>query len=107
MSELNTENNIQRYNPDINFGLSDEQVQSRISQNLINIDKNISTKKTSDIIKNNIFTLFNFIYTRKVNSFFIREYFFRVCAIVLEEPPFSITISLSTLDVLTLPRDDL
>ena len=61
MSELNTENNIQRYNPDINFGLSDEQVQSRISQNLINIDKNISTKKTSDIIKNNIFTLFNFI----------------------------------------------
>lgn len=52
---------ITRYNPDYNYGLSKEQVKNRISEGLVNLDKNISTKKNSDIIKNNIFTLFNFI----------------------------------------------
>ena len=58
----NTENlNIQRYHPKTNFGLSREQVKNRINEKLVNEDKSISTKSIKDIIKENTFTLFNFV----------------------------------------------
>ncbi len=58
----NTEHpNIQRYHPKIEFGLSKNEVKNRIKQGLVNIDKSISTKSTGDIIKENTFTLFNFV----------------------------------------------
>ena len=59
MNHLNTE--IQRYSPTNNFGLSHEQVKKRISDGLVNVDKNTASKSTSDIVKDNLFTLFNFI----------------------------------------------
>ncbi len=58
----NTENsNIQRYHPKIEFGLSKNEIKSRIKQGLLNVDKSISTKSTGDIIRENTFTLFNFV----------------------------------------------
>jgi len=59
MSHLHQE--IQRYSPTNNLGLSHEQVKKRISEGLVNVDKNIASKSTSDIVKDNLFTLFNFI----------------------------------------------
>ena len=53
--------NIQRYHPKIELGLNKDEVKSRIKQGLVNIDKSISTKSTKDIIKENTFTLFNFV----------------------------------------------
>ncbi len=52
---------ITRYNPKIDFGLSIEQVKSRFKEGLYNLDKTIATKSVLDIVKDNIFTLFNFI----------------------------------------------
>lgn len=60
MNESPTEN-IQRYSPSNDCGLSTAQVQERISQGLTNSDKSNSTKSISAIIKSNLFTLFNFI----------------------------------------------
>lgn len=53
--------NIERYNPKSNFGLTNKEVKSRFQDGLINVDKSIATKSDSDIIKDNLFTLFNFI----------------------------------------------
>ena len=61
MNESPTEN-IQRYSPSNDCGLSTAQVQERISQGLTNSDKSNSTKSISAIIKSNLFTLFNLIY---------------------------------------------
>ena len=53
--------NVQRYHPKIELGLNKNEVKNRIKQGLVNIDKSISTKSTKDIIKENTFTLFNFV----------------------------------------------
>jgi len=54
-------NNIVRYNPDIKYGLSTEEVKKRFEQNLVNYDTSVKTKKIPDIIKGNLFTLFNLL----------------------------------------------
>ncbi len=51
----------ERYEPPISFGLSKQQVKKRVSEGLTNIDKTISSKSVSSIVKDNLFTLFNFI----------------------------------------------
>ncbi len=51
----------ERYEPPISFGLSKHQVKKRVSEGLTNIDKTISSKSVSSIVKDNLFTLFNFI----------------------------------------------
>ncbi|MGN1044232.1 MAG: HAD-IC family P-type ATPase [Acutalibacteraceae bacterium] len=56
-----TENKIIRYHPKENFGLSDKEIKSRINDGLVNVDKSIKTKSTSDIIKDNTLTLFNIL----------------------------------------------
>ena len=53
--------NVQRYHPKMELGLNKNEVKNRIKQGLVNIDKSISTKSTKDIIKENTFTLFNFV----------------------------------------------
>lgn len=55
------EQEITRYNPDINFGLSTEQVNKRIDEKLINYDSSVPTKSIKQIIFENFFTLFNFL----------------------------------------------
>ncbi len=55
------EKNIKRYNPNINIGLSDEQVNERIESNLINFDTSVPTKSIKEILFKNFFTLFNFL----------------------------------------------
>lgn len=50
-----------RYNPDINKGLSNEEVNKRIEENLINYDSSVPTKSIKQIIFDNFFTLFNFL----------------------------------------------
>ena len=52
---------IPRYQPDIDFGLSEEQIQDRKNKNFVNNDTSVPTKTISKIIKDNLFTLFNFI----------------------------------------------
>lgn len=52
---------IKRYNPKCNFGLTKKEVKERIKDDLVNIDKSISTKSNLDIIKDNLLTLFNLI----------------------------------------------
>lgn len=53
--------NIERFNVDIRKGLSTELVKLRFSQGLSNTDTSIPSQSVTDIIKNNIFTLFNLI----------------------------------------------
>ena len=50
-----------RYNPDINVGLTDLQVEKRYIDKLVNYDTNIKTKSIKYIIFSNIFTLFNLL----------------------------------------------
>ena len=50
-----------RYNPDINKGLTNEQVNKRIEENLVNYDSSVPTKSIKQIIFENFFTLFNFL----------------------------------------------
>jgi len=50
-----------RYNPNMNKGLTEQQVNERVSNNLVNYDTSVPTKKISQIILGNIFTLFNFL----------------------------------------------
>lgn len=56
-----TTENIVRYDPKIDFGLSEEQINERIENHLINEEMSIPTKTIPHIIKNNLFTLFNLI----------------------------------------------
>ena len=53
--------NVVRYHPDCNVGLTNEQVQERISHNLINYNDAPPTKTIKQIIIGNFFTYFNFI----------------------------------------------
>ena len=50
-----------RYNPNINIGLTDKQVEERYKDNLVNFDTEVPTKSVKQIITNNIFTIFNFL----------------------------------------------
>ena len=58
----------ERYESPISFGLSKQQVKKRISEGLTNIDKTICSKSVSSIIKDNLFTLFNFINFININK---------------------------------------
>lgn len=55
------EQKIKRYNVDINKGLSNEQVNKRINDGLVNYDTSVPTKSIKQIIFENFFTLFNFL----------------------------------------------
>ena len=55
------ENDIIRYNPEPNTGLSDKQFLDRKNTGLVNKDVSIPTKTIPRIIKDNLFTLFNLI----------------------------------------------
>lgn len=50
-----------RFNPDINQGLTEQQVQQRISQGKTNKASNMQTKSLGQILKDNVCTLFNLI----------------------------------------------
>ncbi len=50
-----------RYTPDISSGLTSEQVQKRIEENLCNRESKSNTKTSGQIIRQNLFTLFNFV----------------------------------------------
>ena len=55
------EQKTKRFNPDLNIGLTDEQVNKRIEENLVNYDSSIPTKSIKQIISGNFLTLFNFL----------------------------------------------
>ncbi len=50
-----------RYNPNINEGLSNEQVELRIKEGLVHHDVTVPTKSIKEIIFTNVFTAFNFL----------------------------------------------
>ena len=50
-----------RYNPDIETGLTDKQVEERKKNKLVNYDTVVPTKTVTQIIATNIFTIFNFL----------------------------------------------
>ena len=50
-----------RYNPGVKEGLNNEQVNERISNNLVNFNDQPPTKTVKQIIMSNFFTYFNFI----------------------------------------------
>ena len=52
---------IERFNPDISKGLTDEQVEQRKKENLVNYDTSVPTKSIKRILFENFFTLFNFL----------------------------------------------
>ena len=52
---------MERYNPNYKEGLTLEQVQERISNNLVNYNDQPPTKSIKKIIASNFFTYFNFI----------------------------------------------
>lgn len=52
---------ITRFHPEITEGLSQSQVEKRKEEGLVNYDTAIPTKTVGQIIKNNVFTLFNFL----------------------------------------------
>ncbi len=52
---------IKRFRPNIKFGLTKEQVEERINDNLTNKEIDTSTKAIKEILKENIITLFNII----------------------------------------------
>lgn len=55
------EQEIKRFNPNIDTGLTDEQINSRIEEKLVNYDSSVPTKSFKQIIFDNFFTLFNFL----------------------------------------------
>ena len=52
---------MKRYNPDLNIGLTNEEISKRIEENLVHKDVSVKTKSIKDIIRTNFFTLFNFL----------------------------------------------
>ncbi len=52
---------MERLNPDITYGLSNQEVKEQIKKGLVHKDKTIPTKSVSLIILSNIFTLFNLL----------------------------------------------
>ena len=61
MSVVRCMSNIVRYHPNSNVGLTNEQVNSRIENNLVNYNDAPPTKTVKQIIMGNFFTYFNFI----------------------------------------------
>ena len=59
MKKRNEPKIIERYNPDINIGLTDEQVSGRYKDKLSNKTKNNVSKSYFSIFASNIFTYFN------------------------------------------------
>ena len=55
------ENEVIRYQPNPKIGLTEKQIENRIQHNLINHDTTIKTKTIPQIIRGNIFTLFNLL----------------------------------------------
>lgn len=53
--------NIERYSPDPSIGLSDEQVQTRKAQSLVNGESEIKTKSVGQIIRENVINPFNIL----------------------------------------------
>ena len=56
---MNINNNIERFNADLNQGLSSEQVSLRKKQKLINKSKKAFGKSYTEIIISNVFSFFN------------------------------------------------
>ena len=52
---------MERFNPNLNEGLSSKQVKLRIEQGLLNKEAIVPTKTISRIIRDNVFTLFNLL----------------------------------------------
>lgn len=52
---------MERYNPDVNKGLTKEQVEERFRENLNYTDVSVPTKTIKRIVSDNFFTLFNFL----------------------------------------------
>ena len=52
---------MERYEPNIKEGLTKEQVEKRIQENLVNIDHQPKTKSIKEIITSNFFNYFNFL----------------------------------------------
>ena len=50
-----------RYNPKINEGLNQKEVENRIKNGYVNYNANVETKSIGNIIFNNVFTLFNIL----------------------------------------------
>ena len=61
-NNLDAPKTIYRYNPNINEGLSSVQVHERIKNNLSNHTEADKTHSVKNIIKQNVFTYFNFIF---------------------------------------------
>lgn len=53
---------VERYDPEYNKGLTDEQVKERNRQGLTNVTVDTSSKTVKDIVKENVFTYFNLIF---------------------------------------------
>ncbi len=53
------EEKIERYFPEINKGLSEEQIEKRKQENLVNQDTTVPTKSIKSIISSNFLTIFN------------------------------------------------
>ena len=58
----NNYENIERFHPDLDVGLTSEQVKTRKKQNLVNSDNQLYHKSLAAIIFGNIFTFYNVIY---------------------------------------------
>ena len=52
---------MKRYEPNIDVGLTEKQVQNRINDDLVNHDVSLPTKSIKQILFENFFTLFNFL----------------------------------------------
>lgn len=50
---------VERYNPEINEGLNEEQINQRKQEKLVNHDTTVPTKSMKSIIISNFFTIFN------------------------------------------------
>ena len=57
-----------RYKPDYKTGLNTNEVNERISHNLVNYDDQPPTKTVKEIFRDNFFTYFNFINSLSKNS---------------------------------------
>ena len=53
---------VERYQVDAKFGLTAEQVQSRVDEGLVNIDNTRKSKSIGQIILSNLITFFNMVY---------------------------------------------
>lgn len=52
---------VERFTPDINYGLTAEQVELRLSEGLVNKDRKTYTKSYGEIFRDNILTFFNIL----------------------------------------------